>query len=88
MNGTLSPSGWRVALWSAWVVAALLLLPLPGGAMFAVAVAASALLLAAVPGVVPRSGTRRDHRELMVIAAMFVVVRRLDAAGVHRVHHS
>jgi membrane protease YdiL (CAAX protease family) len=74
MNSTLSPSGWRVALWSAWVVVALLLLPSAGGSMFAVVVAASALLLAAVPGVVPTSETRRDHRELMVITAMYVVV--------------
>ena len=74
MNVTLSQPCWRVALWSAWVVAALLLLPLLGGAMFAVVVAGSALLLAAVPGVVPRTVTRRDHRELLVIAAMYVVV--------------
>ena len=74
MNVTLSQPCWRVALWSAWVVAALLLLPLLGGAMFAVAVAGSALLLAAVPGVVPRTVTGRDHRELLVIAAMYVVV--------------
>ena len=36
MNSTLSPSGWRVALWSAWVVVALLLLPSAGGSMFAI----------------------------------------------------
>ena len=74
MKSTLSPSGWRVALWSAWVVVALLLLSSAGGAMFAVVVTGSALLLAAVPGVVPTSVTRRNRRELLVITAMYVVV--------------
>jgi membrane protease YdiL (CAAX protease family) len=74
MNSNVSRPGWRVALWSAWVVLALLLLPLLGGAMYAVVVASSALLLATVPRAVPPFGTRWDRRELLVIAAMYLVV--------------
>ena len=65
---------WRVAAWSAWVVVALLLLAVLGGWLFAVVVAASALLLATVPGAVPRIEVRRDHGELVVIAAMYLAV--------------
>lgn len=64
----------RVALWSAWVVAALLLLAVLGGWLYAIVVAGSALCLAAVPGAVPRVGTRTDRSELLVIALMYVAV--------------
>jgi membrane protease YdiL (CAAX protease family) len=64
----------RVALWSAWVVVALLLLAVLGGWVFAVVVAASALSLAAVPGALPRIEVRRDHRDLVVITAMYLAV--------------
>ena len=74
MNGTVSKARWRVVVWSIWVVAALFMLPVLGGAMFAVVVAGSALLLAAVPGAVPQVETRRNGRDLFVIATMYLAV--------------
>lgn len=74
MKLTVSTPRRRVAVWSAWVVVALLLLAVLGGWAFAVVVAASALLLAAVPGAVPRVEVRRDRRELVVIATLYLAV--------------
>lgn len=84
MNGTVSKARWRVVVWSIWVVAALFMLPVLGGAMFAVVVAGSALLLAAVPGAVSQVETRRNGRDLFVIATMYLAVvglLRLAFAG-------
>jgi membrane protease YdiL (CAAX protease family) len=60
--------------WSVWVVAALCMLPLFGGAMFAAVVVGSALLLAAVPGALPHVDAHRDRRDLLVIGLMYLAV--------------
>lgn len=74
MIAALSTKRSRMVVWSIWVVAALCMLPLFGGAMFAVVIAVSAVLLAAVPGALPRGTTMRDSRDLLAIAAMYVAV--------------
>jgi membrane protease YdiL (CAAX protease family) len=64
----------RTALWSSWVVAALLMLEVVSGVWYGLAVAGTALLLCLVPHAlpsVPRSGTRSD---LLAIAVMYVGV--------------
>src|SRR5690348_3714260 len=74
MIAALSTKRSRMVVWSFWVVAALCMLPLFGGAMFAVVIAVSAVLLAAVPGALPRGTPMRDSRDLLAIAAMYVAV--------------
>jgi membrane protease YdiL (CAAX protease family) len=74
MTVVLSTPTRRAAFWSVWVVAALCMLPLFGGAIFAVIVAGTALLLAAVPGALPHVETQRDRRDLLVIGVMYLVV--------------
>jgi len=64
----------RAVLWACWVVFALLLLDVVGGAAYAAAVVASAALVAAVPGALPVVRQHRDHRELAVIACSYVGV--------------
>jgi len=63
-----------MVLWSGWVVAALLMLEVVPGAWYPAVVAASALLLCAVPRALPtvrRTGARAD---LLVIAVLYVGV--------------
>jgi membrane protease YdiL (CAAX protease family) len=60
--------------WTTWVVAALLLLPVAYGPAYGAIVPASALILAAVPGTVPRTERHRNNRELLVIAGLYVAV--------------
>lgn len=74
MSVVVSTPRRRVALWSAWVVAALLLLLMFSGWLYAAVVAGSALLLAAVPGAVARGGKGVDRAELLVIAGMYLAV--------------
>jgi membrane protease YdiL (CAAX protease family) len=61
-------------VWTTWVVAALLILPVANGPAYGVIVPATALILAAVPGTVPRTERHRDNRELLVIAGLYVAV--------------
>jgi membrane protease YdiL (CAAX protease family) len=76
-TGTYSPAWWT---WVAWVVGALLLLPVVEGPAYAVVVAGSALLLAvALPGRPPRpAGVTRD---LAVVALLYAAVVALLAAA-------
>jgi uncharacterized protein len=75
----------RVLLWAGWVILGLLLLPLGSGPLYLAAVAGSALVLALVPGAVPRradppfmAGERQD---LVVIGALYVAVVALNSAA-------
>jgi hypothetical protein len=71
MNGFLNR---RQILWSAWVVAALLMLTLAAPIVYGTAVPLSALLLALVPGSVPHGKGSVDRRDLAVIALLYVGV--------------
>lgn len=73
MTSTLSTPSRRV-LWSAWVVAALLLLAFLTGWAYVAVVAASALVLAVVTGDARRGGRRSDVRDLVAVAVLYVVV--------------
>ena len=76
-GGTYSPGWWT---WVAWVVGALLLLPLVEGPAYGVVVAGSALLLALpFPGRPARpAGVRRD---LLVVGVLYVAVVALLSAA-------
>ncbi len=74
MIAALSTKRSRMVLWSIWVVAALFMLPLLGGATFAVVIAGSAVLLAAVPCALPQVTTKRDSHDLLAIGVMYVAV--------------
>jgi hypothetical protein len=74
MNSTLSPSGRRVALWSAWVVVALLLSS-AGGAVFAVVVAVFVANLEA--GIVPlRWASILSFGDVLVLIVVVIVLAR------------
>ncbi len=60
--------------WIAWVVLALLMLPVLDGPAYGILVAVSALILAVIPGMVPRTARGRDHQDLLVLAAMYLAV--------------
>jgi membrane protease YdiL (CAAX protease family) len=64
----------RGLVWTAWTVAALLLLPFVGGAVYGVVVTASALVVCAVPGALPPRSRTGDRRDLLAIAGLYVVV--------------
>jgi uncharacterized protein len=70
--------GTRVAhrdlLWTAWTVAALLLLPVVGGAVYGAVVVASGLLVCAVPGALPPRSRRADRPDLLAVTGLYVVV--------------
>jgi uncharacterized protein len=69
-------------VWSLWVVAALLLLPVLTGWRYAAAAAASALVLAAFRPLRPwRSDPSRDDRELALMALLYVGVVALMRAA-------
>lgn len=69
-------------VWSLWVVAALLLLPVLTGWTYAAVVAGTALLLAALPSLRPwHPDPGRDDRELVVMAGLYVGVVALMRAA-------
>lgn len=70
---SLSPES-SFVLWTAWVVAALLLLPIANGPLYAVIAPATALLMAAIPGAVPHRERQRDSSELLVVVALYLAV--------------
>jgi uncharacterized protein len=74
-----SSSGTRQVVWSAWVVAAMLLLPLLGGGGYLVAVAGSALVISSIPGLVPAHAPTRDRGDLLVVLGLFAAVTALLA---------
>jgi uncharacterized protein len=75
----------RTYVWTAWTVAALLVLPFGNELVFTAIVGASALIIAALPGSLPQRGARRaDRRDLLAIAALYlsvVVLFRLAFVG-------
>lgn len=74
----------RTALWSGWVVAALLMLDVAPGPWYLLVVAGSALLLCLVPHAVPtveRSGSRSDLLAIAVMYAGVVALMRLAFVG-------
>lgn len=60
--------------WTAWVFVALLMLPVLDGSSYGILVAISALVLAAIPGTVPKSARGRDRQDLLVLAALYIAV--------------
>lgn len=66
----------RQILWSAWVVGALLLLAVGQPMVYGIVVPLSALVLALVPGTVPRWTRSRsvDWRDLLVIGGLYLAV--------------
>jgi membrane protease YdiL (CAAX protease family) len=64
----------RGLVWTAWTVAALLLLPFVGGAVYGAVVTASALIVCAVPGALPPRSRTGDRRDLLAVAVLYVVV--------------
>jgi len=64
----------RQTLWSAWVVAALLLLAVGQPTVYGLVVPLSALVLAAIPGVVPRRTRSVDRQDLLVIGGLYLAV--------------
>lgn len=65
----------RLIMWTAWVVAALCALPVVEGWGYAAVVAGSALLVAALPGALPRrASTRGPTSELVVLAVLYLAV--------------
>ena len=67
----------RLAAWSGWVVAALLMLPWFDGPSFALVVIGSAVALGLVPGMVPSDVRSRDGADLVAIAALYVGITAL-----------
>jgi membrane protease YdiL (CAAX protease family) len=78
MTRQLSTDRSRTLLWSGWVVFALLLLALGDETWYLTLVAGSALLVALVPGALPRRHRRRDVRDLLAVAVLFVAVVALN----------
>lgn len=64
----------RAALWSAWVVLALLLLDVAQGVTYALLVSGTALAMTLVPGAVPTTSAERDRRELLVMGGLYLGV--------------
>ena len=60
--------------WTTWVVLALLILPVLDGPAYGGVVAVSALILAVIPGTVPRVARARDLPDLVAAAALYVTV--------------
>ncbi len=74
----------RGVLWSAWVVVALLLLPVLDAIAYGVVVPLSGLAVALVPGMLPRRVARDDRRDLVTIGGLYlgvVVLMRLAFVG-------
>jgi membrane protease YdiL (CAAX protease family) len=60
--------------WTTWVVLGLLMLPVLDGPTYGAVVAISAVVLALIPQAVPRTTRVGDHRDLLVVAALYVAV--------------
>ena len=60
--------------WTTWVVLALLILPVLDGPAYGGVVVVSALILAVIPGTVPRVARARDLPDLLVVAVLYVTV--------------
>jgi membrane protease YdiL (CAAX protease family) len=60
--------------WMTWVVLALLMLPILDGPAYGAVVAISAVVIAVIPGAVPRTTRAGDHQDLLVVAASYVAV--------------
>lgn len=74
MSSNTSMSSLRVVAWSAWVVAALLMLAVVDGPAYALVVGTSGLALSLVPGALPRHTRHRDRRDLLVVAGLYLAV--------------
>ena len=70
----IAPSRLSVVVWSGWVVAALLLLPVLGGAAYTGVVAGSAAVVALLRGIRPASRGGRRPADLVAIALLYVAV--------------
>jgi membrane protease YdiL (CAAX protease family) len=85
MAHAITTSRTRAFLWAGWVILGLLLLPLGNGLLYLAAVAGSALVLALVPGAVPRRAGRPriagDRQDLVVIGALYAAVVALNSAA-------
>lgn len=68
----------RTVIWSLWVVVGLLMLPIGNGAVYLACVAASAGLVALVPGALPRRVRRHDNQDLLAIVVLYVAVVGLE----------
>lgn len=62
----------RTFAWSGWVVFSLLMLPVVEGWAYGLTVAATALILAVVPGSLPRVHLERRRSDLLAIGAFYV----------------
>jgi CAAX protease family protein len=69
----------RTLLWSAWVVFALLILEVAQGVAYALLVAATAAVVAAVPGALPMTTLTRNRTELLVMGGLYLGVVALMA---------
>lgn len=64
----------RGIVWVVWLVAALLFLGVGNLTVFGIAVPASALVLALVPGTLPQGDRRPDRRDLVIVGVLYLVV--------------
>jgi uncharacterized protein len=85
MAHAITNSRTRALLWAGWVILMLLSLPLGNGPRYLAVVAGSALVVALVPGAVPRranpSRVGSDPQDLVVIGALYVAVVALNSAA-------
>ena len=68
----------RTVIWSLWVVAGLLMLPIGNGPVYLACVAASAGLVALVPGALPQQLRRHDDQDLLAIVVLYLAVVGLE----------
>jgi membrane protease YdiL (CAAX protease family) len=64
----------RLAVWTTWVVASLLLLDVFGGWAYLFVVTGLAVVVILIPGMIPARHRRRDHAELAAMGSMYLVV--------------
>ena len=84
MRSRWSASTIRIALWSAWVVGALLLLSVVPAAIYGPAVVVGALLLCLVPQALPSTLRQRNRRDLIAVGSLYlgvVALMRLAFVG-------
>jgi uncharacterized protein len=85
MAHAITTSRTRALLWAGWVIFGLLLLPLGSGLLYLAAVAGSALMLALVPGAVPRRARQSmmagERQDLVVIGALYAAVIALNSTA-------
>jgi uncharacterized protein len=74
MSSNASRTSLRVVAWSAWVVAALLMLAVVDGLAYALVIVTSGLALCLVPDALPRHTRHRDRRDLLVVAGLYLAV--------------